>query len=182
MFTLRKLKIIPDIDKPTYTFAHIICPHRPFVFDKLGNDVLQNTQFNLDNTIIKDGQFEEREFIDKYVQQTAYLNKLVLETVDTIIAKSDEKPIIIIQADHGPGSYYIRKRYKNSNDPFRIRMAILNAYYFPDKDYSDLYSSISPVNSFRVILNKYFDTNLDILEDKSYYSTGEAPFDFKQSL
>jgi len=49
-------------------------------------------------------------------------------------------------------------------------MAILNAYYFPDNDYSLLYPEISPVNSFRVILNKYFKTGLSLLKDDAYNS------------
>jgi hypothetical protein len=43
----------------------------------------------------------------------------------------------------------------------------LNTYYFSDGNYSTLYDSISPVNSFRVILNKYFKTGLPLLKDST---------------
>ena len=36
-----------------------------------------------------------------------------------------------------------------------------------------LYPSISPVNTFRVVLNSYFGENLPLLEDKSYYAPNE---------
>jgi hypothetical protein len=55
----------------------------------------------------------------------------------------------------------------------------MNAYYFPDnrgKQY--LYDSISPVNTFRVILNAYFGEHLELLPDRSYYSNYVMPFDF----
>ena len=51
----------------------------------------------------------------------------------------------------------------------REELAILNAYYLPGVDAEELlYPKISPVNTFRVILNAYFQENLPLLEDRSY--------------
>ena len=47
----------------------------------------------------------------------------------------------------------------------------LNAFYFPNKDYSRLYDSISPVNTFRVVLNTYFNAQLPLLKDSSIIVT-----------
>jgi hypothetical protein len=58
------------------------------------------------------------------------------------------------------------------------RMTILNAYYFPDSRYDDLYQRISPVNSFRVVLNTFFGASLELLPDKSYFSTWPKPYNF----
>jgi hypothetical protein len=55
----------------------------------------------------------------------------------------------------------------------------LNAYYFPDQDYRALYPSITPVNSFRVVFNQYFDADVELLEDKNYYATWLAPYAFR---
>jgi len=52
----------------------------------------------------------------------------------------------------------------------RIRSRILSAYYLPDRGNKLLYSSISPVNTFRVIFNYYFGTNLDLLPDYTYHA------------
>jgi hypothetical protein len=60
-------------------------------------------------------------------------------------------------------------------------MRILNAYYLPEQKAgekadqrtdpkTDLYPSITPVNSFRMIFRKYFGADMPILEDKSYCS------------
>lgn len=57
-------------------------------------------------------------------------------------------------------------------------MAILNAYYLPGADPASLYAAISPVNTFRVIFNQYFGGNYPMLEDVSYYSTYQAPYNF----
>ena len=65
------------------------------------------------------------------------------------------------------------------NTNIEERMSILNAYYFPDQEYSHLYPDITPVNSFRIILDQYLGTNLGLLEDRrSYFSLMETPYDF----
>ena len=48
----------------------------------------------------------------------------------------------------------------------RIKTGILNAYYFPDGDYGSLHPDISPVNSYRVLFNKYFGAEYPILPDR----------------
>jgi hypothetical protein len=60
----------------------------------------------------------------------------------------------------------------------RERYSILNAYYFPDQDYNLLYPSITPVNSFRVILNQYFGADMELLEDRNYFAGWLAPYQF----
>jgi hypothetical protein len=39
-----------------------------------------------------------------------------------------------------------------------------------------LYPDISSVNTFRVILDDYFGTNYELLDDRSFYSTLDHPF------
>ena len=48
-------------------------------------------------------------------------------------------------------------------------MSILNAYYVNEETRASLYSTITPVNSFRVILSHYFGYDLSLLDDVSYY-------------
>ena len=61
------------------------------------------------------------------------------------------------------------EEYIDQSNPASLieRTSILNAYYFPRVDGAELYSTASPVNSFRFILNFYFNQNLEILEDKT---------------
>ena len=56
-------------------------------------------------------------------------------------------------------------------------MKNLSAYYFPD-DTEGLYPTITPVNSFRVIFNKYFDQNYPLLDDKALYSEYDIPYNY----
>ena len=55
-----------------------------------------------------------------------------------------------------------------SDADLQEKMRILNAYYLPGVDRSALYESITPVNTFRLIFNLYFGSDLDRLEDISY--------------
>ncbi|MGE5775272.1 MAG: sulfatase-like hydrolase/transferase, partial [Chloroflexota bacterium] len=174
--TFTRLKEIPALDGDYFVYAHIIAPHPPFVFDKNGQVLPHNEPFHLadGNNYIKG--HSRASYVTGYREQIQYVNKLVLETVDAILTESETPPIIIIQGDHGPGSH-LHFGSLNKTQPAE-RFGILNAYYFPDQDYTSLYPSISPVNSFRVVLGQFFDDPSALLPDRHYYSTWGEPFDF----
>ena len=94
---------------------------------------------------------------EPYFGQLIYINNLVLETVDAILARSEITPIIVISADHG--------RRDQPGDPIN---SIFAAYLLPDDGNDVLYPSISSVNSFRVVLDYYFNLDHGLLEDRSY--------------
>jgi hypothetical protein len=56
------------------------------------------------------------------------------------------------------------------------RLPILYAVYTPPGDTLPLYRSITPVNTFRVLLDHYFGTNLGLLDDREYYTTWNRPY------
>ena len=63
------------------------------------------------------------------------------------------------------------------------RYSIFNVYHLPPAPENagsavELYPSISPVNSFRVIFNRYFGTDYPLLEDKSIYTPFLEPYRF----
>jgi len=47
-------------------------------------------------------------------------------------------------------------------------MCILNAYHVPKAAATDLYPTMTPVNTFRLIFNTYFSAGLKMLPDTSY--------------
>jgi hypothetical protein len=175
-YTLNKIKDIHKIKEPTFTFAHILSPHPPFVFDHDGNPVNRNESYNYGDGSHFRGSTEE--YQHGYSEQIQHLNKLVLDAVRTILEESDKPPIIIVQGDHGPGSMLDYTSMENTN--LEERMSILDAYYFPDQNYSKLYQTISPINSFPIILNQFFGTNLELQEDRSYYAPWSMPLDFTE--
>jgi len=152
LFALDTLDEISSIESPKFVFAHIIAPHGPYV-------------------LAADGAFvpEDQETDANYVDQVQYLNSRLLPIFERIIQQSQVPPIIIVQADHGG--------HGTQFDPAN-RMNILNVYYLPGGGAADLYETISPVNSFRLVLSRYFGYDYELLPDLSYFSTIENFFDF----
>jgi len=155
-YTLDQLAKIPkSIPGPKFVFAHIVAPHGPWV---LGSD---GKQVHYTEPV------DDATYIQAYRDELTYLNQRMQDILQTILADSPVPPIIIVQADHGHD-------FASSKD----RMAILNAYYLPGDGEKQLYSTISPVNSFRVILDRYFGGKFELLEDRSYFSKYQTPYDF----
>jgi hypothetical protein len=174
LFSLEKLETIANTHGPKMVFAHIMAPHPPFVLDRMGNPVQSSRPFNTGDASGFMGSPEE--YQSGYMEEVTYLNHRLIEVIDSILANSDQPPIIILQGDHGPGNYF--NMVEPVNDCLKERYSILNAYYFPDQDYAALYPTISPINSFRIVFNQYFGADLELLEDKSYYATWLKPYVF----
>lgn len=163
-----------QLDSPVFVFAHIIAPHPPFVFGPAGEGVQPDRQFTLfDGTDFLLVSTRD-EYVRGYRDQLTFITAKLRDAVAEIMERSPEPPIIVLQADHGPGSMLDWDSPQDSN--LHERMAIFNAYYFPDQDYEALYPGISPVNTFRVILNRFLGTEYEILDDVSYYSTLSHPY------
>ena len=148
---LDKLKLIPDKPEHTFTFAHLVIPHNPYSFGPNGEFI----SFN------EGAPFEER--AKAYGNQVTFINREILKVVDVILQKSEVPPVIIIQGDHGP--------LPDIAVTGEEKMPILNVYYLPGQDAQKrLYPAITPVNSFRIVLDSYFHQNLSLLDDVSYYA------------
>jgi hypothetical protein len=85
-----------------------------------------------------------------------------------------------LQADHGPSLTLGNFGWENPNKKMlRERMTIFNAYFLPSrKGIQLLYETISPVNTFRIVFNYYFNLNYELLNDQGYYSTYDNPYKF----
>jgi len=169
---------------PKFCLIHILIPHPPFLFNEDGSPIVID-QISLAEAYTK----------EKYVGQVKFIQNRILTFVDAL-QKDGRKKVIIIQGDHGPAIQ--EKPDAPPSDAFlNERFRILNAYYLPESDLnrggnetasasssergdgSTVYDTITPVNSFRVVFNKYFDAKLPLLEDKLYFSPTATPFAFE---
>ena len=66
--------------------------------------------------------------------------------------------------------YQAKELLKKSGYAFET----FSSFYFPDGDYQNLNDSIQPVNTFRIILNKFFGSNYPMLGDSMIYVTTES--------
>lgn len=150
--------------RPKFVFAHILAPHGPYVFRADGS-LATGSAADMSNW--------EPEQKDDFVAQLRAVNILAQETVDAIVAKTKRPVIIVIQGDHGtsfPSGGVARRRW-------RERHSVLNAMYFSPGTPATLYSSISPVNTFRVVLDDALGMGYALLPDRSYNSRNyEDPY------
>ena len=115
-------------------------------------------------------------YIQGYRDQAIYITRRIEQVIAQILAKSKEPPILILQSDHGPGLRLDMESQEKTD--LHERMSILNAYFFPGRNYQGLYPEITPVNTFRVVLNTFFGADLELLPDRNYFSTWSAPYQF----
>lgn len=173
LHTFSNLDDIVKEDGNFIVFAHILAPHAPFVFGPNGEKLEHDEPYSLSPVGYTIG---DEKFIKMYIDQTKYLNTLVLNAIQNILANSKTPPIIIIQGDHGNAGYAQKKDIPNIN--MKERHAILNAYYFPGGETDLLYPTISPVNTFRVVFNTFFGGEYELLSDRNYFNPSQRQFDY----
>jgi hypothetical protein len=158
LFELDQLGRLEAIGRPKFVFAHILAPHTPFVFTWDGQPVDRDTPFTLnDDPELNDKVLYNQRFID----QTLFINTRMLELIDQILAQEGD-PVIILQGDHGlPSSG-------------KWATAMLNAIRLPDGE-ENLYPTMSPVNTFRLVFNQLFDAGLSVSPDRSCKFKRGAP-------
>jgi len=163
--TLEQLPRVAAIPGPKFVFAHITAPHTPYFFGPDGESPAVTGPFTLQGVTPASGWQAE---VPMYTGQVAYVNSRLEGILDQILEDSAVAPVILLQGDHGP-EIGLEWEHPDSN-ALKARAAILNAYHLPEGCDDALYPEISPVNSFRIVFNCLFGTDLDLLEDVSYYN------------
>ncbi len=100
-----------------------------------------------------------------YTNELQFVDQRILEVLHQIIDNSDTPPVILLQGDHGLNA--------------EVRNANLMAYYLPNGGEENLYPSITPVNSFRIVFNEYFGAEYPLLEDVARSASYQTPYDFE---
>jgi hypothetical protein len=161
-----------------FVFTHIEIPHPPFVLGSAGEKRYPTAVFhNLDgNMLIRPGRFTRQRYIQGYRDQLIYANRKIKESINDILAGAPRPPIIILLGDHGPRSELDWESSSKTNQ--REAMSILYAVLTPGGDARGFYPEISPVNTFRILFKRLFDSTSEVLEDRSYFSTAERLYKF----
>jgi hypothetical protein len=173
--SLDEIPKIATIPESTFTFAHVICPHPPYVFKRDGS---LNTSAKMADL----GGFDNFNYwhlSQQFVDQLIHFNKLVERMIANLLENSPEPPIIILQGDHGTS--YLGGEGGDTLSPsiphINERMSILFGCYAPKEVTDNLYDSISPVNIFRVVLNESFNAGYELLPDRNYWCHGRPIVD-----
>jgi hypothetical protein len=139
---------------PRFIYAHFYMPHEPFFFDE--NGVRKDN-----NTVV--AEYKERSST-AYIQYVQYTNKRIISLINELQQKTAGKAVIILLSDHG-----FRKGTEVKHPIWHFQN--MNAVYFPEKNYQQLYDSISNVNMFRVVFNSLFHQQLPMLRDSTVFLT-----------
>ena len=174
LFMFENLVPTQKREQPSFIFAHFMVPHPPFVFGSHGESLSSDAEFSFNFGIDKAGGKDK--YIAGYRDQVDFVTTRIMPELDKILVNSSRPALVIIQGDHGPGLNLDWNSLDNTD--LNERMSIFNAYYFFDKNYRHLSPDLSPVNTFRVILNQYFDMELPLLANKSYFTRVYRPYDF----
>lgn len=139
-FIYKKLMEIVNLKGPKFIYAHIECPHPPYVFKKNG-EPLDSIKWN---------------GLSYYLGQYIHITEKSKILIENILNRSKKSPIIILQSDHGPnqkkqgtGAYFATKEKHTKN--------IFNALYIPDMDMDKISSDISPEDTFKLVFKKVFN-------------------------
>lgn len=160
---------------PRFVFVHILAPHPSFVYNSDGSSAKADGAVpglvDGSDYMLNGGTPEG--YRRGYTGQVQWLNRQLINWVDYMLAEPGAKPIVLIQGDHG--SKLGLDQNEISKTDLRECFSNLSAFYVSSKIKQKLYPSITPVNSFRIILQSLFDLELPLLPDRSYYSPYSHP-------
>ncbi len=177
-FIIRQFAHLADVARipgPKFVFTHFLVPHPPYNFDTDGSEPTEEERA---------ARTEEEE----YVRQLQWTNGQLLDVLDGLMdVSADAQPIVILAADEGP----FPPEFDANEDDFRWleatpeqverKYGILNAVRLPGVDPANagVHDRSSPVNTFRYVMNAYFDADLPLLPDSVFLSpTYRQLYDF----
>ena len=172
LFQFDALEEVRDRPGPTFTFAHILKPHPPYVITVYGTFVDSSTP-DLQAT---------------YGTQLRYTNARIRAILEPLLALPEgDRPIIIVQADEGPyperNSELRRSNWAiATGDELEQKFGILDAFYLPglSEEEAAMAPTMSSVNTFRLVLGRYFGADLPLLPDRSWVSEKAKPYDMTE--
>jgi hypothetical protein len=175
LFAFDQLEAARDLPGPTYVFAHLLVPHPPYVFNPDGSEPTAD-------------EIAARTDDEQMLRQMEWANTRVLQVLDHLLdVPPGQEPIIALEADEGPWpDRFIADQHgfpwlEARPDEIQEKFGILNALHLPGVDPASVgfTDDVSPVNTFRIIFNAAFGTDLPLLENTTYLSPDyERMYDF----
>jgi hypothetical protein len=152
---------------PGFTLAHVLSPHAPFVFQADGSlpegpPCYPATCSIFESNIGRLG-WGETEYWARFTAQVDYLNGMVLDALDTVVAR-DPDAVIVVLSDHG------------ARIPGDREATFENLLVARTPGHPRLFgTSPTSINVLPMIFDAYLGTKIGKLPD-SLYAAGEAPW------
>jgi hypothetical protein len=138
---------------PKFIYAHFYLPHPPFFYN-------ENGRSNNLNSVLRPESFRKMPLFLSYLK---YTNNIILKICNAIIDSSSRKPLVVLESDHGFADF------EGAPNGKMWHFKNYTAFFFPDHDYTKLYDTLSNINTFPLIFNKYFHTNIPLQKDSSIF-------------
>jgi hypothetical protein len=146
-------------------FSHILLPHPPYTHAADGHFLTpEETRGRSARTLFAD--------------QLTYANTRIREIIGGLLTLPEaQRPIIILQADEGPGTLENQARRfatwdwtTATPDDVEAKYGILNAWYVPGDRKVGLYDGQTSINTFPLLFRDYFGLDYDLLPDRVFAS------------
>jgi Sulfatase len=163
---------VPKMPGPVFTFAHVMSPHDPYVFDRNCGPAPQQAR----------GTKAKHEGA-AYVEQIQCMDHMVLDLVTTLLQTSELPPVILLQGDHGSKTllpYKDRTPEHITVAAGKERLGAFGAYYLPDEGREAFGDSVTIVNVMGNVLRSYLGADLPREPDDMYPSVHRAPLALKR--
>lgn len=156
---LKEIRRIIENKEKKFVFVHLLCPHRPIVFDKTGNKLCKDAIFLSE----KDSKHLY------YLDQAYFISKEIEKIIEKILCFSKKPPLILLLSDHGKFPIGVSGKGKITLplNELSWRFSNLIALRLPDPA-PTIPDVFTLTNAFRIILKHYFGYNLELLEDVCY--------------
>jgi len=157
---------------PVFTFAHVLTPHAPFVYEADGGPAASPPCYpaacQLYNSVAVGVGWSSEEYRTRMAAHIQHVNQLVLQSIDGLLAQ-DPNSVVIVLSDHGT----------SGEDPLdRFRNLILART--PEHPHL-LGDAPTPINVLPRVLNAYLGTDLPLLPDTLYrHGHGSAWLEMEQ--
>lgn len=173
--TFEGLARVPQDPAPTFAFAHVVAPHPPYVLDPECRDLPRALGGEFGRRL-RHGSTEDRA---AYIDQVRCVNRLTLRLIGTLLAAPGDRPVILLQSDHGTGTtqFWLADPGHPRPEQVRERFGAFGAYYLPGPG-APLPDTVTVVNVMRYVLARYFGADLPRLPDDEYYSVPRPAYRF----
>ena len=168
---LKDLAATPS-SRPRFAFVHVPAPHAPMVFGKAGAPVAVDLEAWYQVAPI--AADERRALVETFRGGLEYLNGLVFDAIDDVIAAAPpgREPVIIVFSDSG-------SRW-NLDDELSARLTerVSNFFAARTPGREGLFSDhITPVNVLPTLFDAYLGTDLPRSPDRNLITAGSNVFD-----
>jgi hypothetical protein len=158
-------------DHARFLFLHVPAPHLPLVVRADGMPTtLAATRYEGLGRVAYG--MTDHEYAQAWQSEVSYIDDRVLEGIDQLLgSERGQEAVIVVMSDHGYG-------FEARVDDPQAQLANLLATRTPDAP-NLVNDSITPVNLFRVLFNRYLGTDFSLLPNR-YFLHGTQPLDLTQ--